>query len=857
METFPYVVLAVGVSILAIVAAVRFILLHHEARNKVTVLILLGSVIWLLMSAFEVTSDSLPTKLVFFKMQYVGLLIVPTGWLILAMQLSGYERWIKRSNLVMLSAVPVITLLLILSNEFHGLMWSTVTLNSVDPFLPLNANTGLGYLLLFHGYSYAVLILAIIIFVRRLLASRNLYRRQAVPVIFVCCIPWALSAAWNLNPSLFRYIDLTPLALTIATSITLWRLANLQGADIIPVAHEMIFDSINEAVIILDSQTRIVELNPKAEQLVGHTLSYALGMPVEQIWAEWTNVKKQLDSGTEKVKEASFNVGEQKKIYEMQTSYLSGITSSHPNLLIILRDFTERKRMEEELERHAKHLEELVEAKTADLATSARTYRLLVDNMADAVFTLDLKGNLTFPNPQTEKMTGYSVQQLRSMNIKELIAPEDLPGVLKRLEARSRGVFDLSPTQFDILRADGTRLPIEIHTSLLREGDKPVGVQGIARDITERKRMEDALRESEARFRELADLLPQIVFETDEKGVLTYFNKLGLLSLGYSEEDLRRGFNVFQAFPPEDAKRAMENMRLVMKGEQTGPNEYRLLRRDGTSIPIIIYSSPIIREGKPVGLRGIIVDITERKQMEEELLRSRQMAAVGETAAMVGHDLRNPLQGLAGTLYLLRKHYEGIPVEYKKVNEFDAIATLGMMEKSVGYMDKIISDLQNFAAPIQPWLTKISTPKLLKETLSSVTIPPDVKVSVNVDKDTETLNVDPDLIKRVFMNLITNAVQAMPHGGELKITAQEIGKEELISFQDTGVGISKEILPKLFVPFFTTKAQGQGLGLPVCKRVMEAHGGTITVESTVGKGSTFTVKLPIPRSMEKEPLPLQ
>jgi PAS domain S-box-containing protein len=359
METLPYVILAVGVSFLAIVAAIRFILLHHEARNKVTFLILLGSVIWLLMSAFEVASNSLPTKLVFFKMHYVGLLIVPTTWLINAMQLSGYDRWVKRSNLVALSVVPVITLLLIFTNP-HGLMWSNFTLNSVDPFFPLNENAGLGYWPLIVGYSYVVLMFAVVIFVRRVVASRSLYRREAFPLIFVSCVPWAFSAVWLLNPSIFMYIDPTPLPLTIATSIILWRLAYLPGADVVPVAHEMIFDSMNEAVIILDAQTRIAELNPRAQQLLGHNLSDALGKPVERMWTEWAGVKKELDSGTEGVRELSFGVGEEKKVYEMQSSHLSGIASERPNLLIIFRDITERKQMEGELKRYSEHLEEEV-----------------------------------------------------------------------------------------------------------------------------------------------------------------------------------------------------------------------------------------------------------------------------------------------------------------------------------------------------------------------------------------------------------------------------------------------------------------------------------------------------------------
>jgi PAS domain S-box-containing protein len=386
METLPYVILAVGVSFLVIVAAIRLTLLHHEVmlyfhetRNKVPILILLGSIIWMLMSALEVASDNLPTKLVFFKMHFVGVLIVPTTWLILTMQLSGYERWVKRSTLVVLSVVPVITLLLIFTNESHGLMWSNITLNSVNSFFPLNANRGLGYWLLVVGYSNFALMFAVVIFLRRVIASRSLYRRQAVPLIFVSCVPWAFNAVWLLNPSLFMYIDPTPLGLTIAASITLWRLAYLPGADIIPVAHEMIVDSMNEAVIILDAQTRIVELNPRAQQLVGHNLSDALGKPVERMWAEWAGVKKELDSGTERVREVSFGVGEEKKVYEMLSSYLSGITSDRPNLLITLRDITERKILDEklrlysnQLKEHSEHLEDLVQERTKALQQAQR-----------------------------------------------------------------------------------------------------------------------------------------------------------------------------------------------------------------------------------------------------------------------------------------------------------------------------------------------------------------------------------------------------------------------------------------------------------------------------------------------------
>jgi PAS domain S-box-containing protein len=596
METLPYVILAVGVSFLGIVAAIRFTLLHHEARNKVTVLILLASVFWMLMSALEVASDSLPTKLVFFKMHFVGVLIVPTTWLILTMQLSGYERWVKRSNLVVLSVVPVITLLLIFTNESHGLMWSNITLNSVDPFLPLNANRELGYWLLILGYNYVALMFAVVIFVRRVVASRSLYRRQAVPLIFVACVPWALSAAWFVNPSLFMYIDLSPLGLTVATSITLWRLAYLPGADVIPVAHEMIVDSMNEAVIILDAQSRIVELNPRAQQLVGHNLSDALGQPVERMWAEWAGAKKELDSGTERVKEVSFGVGEEKKVYEMQSSYLSGITSERPNLLIILRDITERKISDEKVRLYSKQLKE------------------------------------------------------HSEHLEELVA------------------------------------------------------------------------------------------------------------------------------------------------ERT-----------------------------------------------KELRVAERLAAIGETAAMVGHDLRNPLQAMTSALYLANRLVGSEKVEDRR----EAVELLNMFDEQINYMDKIVSDLQDFARPVAIEPTETNLADLIRDTVRNARIPENVDVSMGFQGDVSNIILDPTLFRRVLTNLIANAVQAMPKGGKLTITASKEGESLTVTLLDTGVGIAQENLARIFNPFFTTKAKGQGLGLPVCRRLVEAQGGTITVKSELGKGSTFAVSLPI------------
>ena len=355
------------------------------------------------------------------------------------------------------------------------------------------------------------------------------------------------------------------------------------------------------------------------------------------------------------------------------------------------------------------------------------------------------------------------------------------------------------------------------------------------------KWMEDSLRDSETRFRDLADLLPQIVFETDENAVLTFINRVGLLSLGYTEEDLRRGLDAFQAFSPEDAKRTKENMRRVMRGEQTGPDEYSLLRKDGTSIPIILYSSAIIRQGKPVGWRGIIVDITERKQMEAHLAEAQRLATIGQAAAMVGHDLRNPLQSTLTTLYLARNLLNsGKAAETK-----EALELLRGLDSQIYYMDKIVSDLQDYARPVGANFVAMDLSEIIHESISDTKIPEHVQVSTSIQGDHSKTTLDPSVLRRVLSNLFLNAAQAMPNGGKLTITALTQPQLTTISVQDTGCGIAQENLEKIFNPFFTTKAQGQGLGLAVCRRLVEAQGGTITVKSELGKGSTFTVTIPL------------
>ncbi|MDI9608710.1 MAG: ATP-binding protein [Candidatus Verstraetearchaeota archaeon] len=224
----------------------------------------------------------------------------------------------------------------------------------------------------------------------------------------------------------------------------------------------------------------------------------------------------------------------------------------------------------------------------------------------------------------------------------------------------------------------------------------------------------------------------------------------------------------------------------------------------------------------------------------------RRLATMGQVAAMVGHDLRNPLQAIVYSVYDTEEEIRGLPEDTRKLlEERGFIAFLEKLKKQVACMNKMVTDLQDYAKSTKPEFYAIDLHGLVEEALKSVSRPENVAVVVKTDPALGLIRGDPQLIRRAFINLITNAFQAMPEGGSLEVSISREGDYAQVSFSDTGVGISPENIKKLFDPFFTTKAKGMGLGLAICKKMIEAHHGSIDVQSELGKGTRFTIRIPI------------
>ena len=230
----------------------------------------------------------------------------------------------------------------------------------------------------------------------------------------------------------------------------------------------------------------------------------------------------------------------------------------------------------------------------------------------------------------------------------------------------------------------------------------------------------------------------------------------------------------------------------------------------------------------------IFQNFLERKETE-------RLVAIGQTAGMIGHDIRNPLQAIVSELYLAK---QAVSVSPHIADKASALESISLIEEQTDYISKIVSDLQDFARPLKPEYSDVNLPQLVTSVFQTIRVPDNIMLKINVEGFPK-IETDPTLIKRILTNLINNAIQAMPKGGNLELMACIKEGKAVITVGDTGQGIPEEIKPKLFTPLVTSKAKGQGLGLAVVKRIVEALNGSITFESEEDKGTKFIIKLPI------------
>jgi PAS domain S-box-containing protein len=527
---------------------------------------------------------------------------------------------------------------------------------------------------------------------------------------------------------------------------------------------------------------------------------------------------------------------------ESSAGILKDAEGNSVGFVAITKDITERRKIEETLK------------------ASEAKYLGLINGMNDTVWVIDFNSKFIDVNDAAVKVLGYSREELLSMGPSDIdtsLSAEEISTLCRKMPAHQVQFFETSHTT-----KDGKKIPVEISSSLVTYQGKQA-VLSIARDLTNRKEMEKMLVENEKRAGTIVkNALIGIATSGRDKRFISA-NPAFCRILGFTEEELQK-LTFRDITHPEDLKESIANMKALEKGDTVSfMQQKRYIRKDGTVIYGRIMVSAIRDESdKPILFVAELEDITEsvelRKKIEEynsnleklveertaqlkqaqtKLLRSERMAAIGELAGMVGHDLRNPLTGIRNAAYYLRVKQDSISEENRK-------KLLKVIDSAIAHADKIINDLQDYSREMHLELVDCSPRLIMKEALTLVQVPGGVKIT---DKTLEepVIRADKAKMVRVFINIIRNAIDAMPKGGTLQIKSIQTDDNVEISFADTGIGMSEEMLSKLFSPMVTTKAQGMGFGLAICKRIVEAHGGKITVETVLRKGSTFTVAMPI------------
>ncbi len=549
-----------------------------------------------------------------------------------------------------------------------------------------------------------------------------------------------------------------------------------------------------------------------------------------EVMCPWCQAKEVFERGTSV--QSEIYIPRQDKTYriiEVPIKNLDGTVSK----LNIYRDITSRK--DQELK----------------LRASEQDYRRLFENVAAGVYTSSKEGRFLNANQTMVRMLGYASKEevLQITLQKDLyVRPEDRIAFQQMIEDHGQVVN--YPVNFK--RKDGSTLPVLLTSHTLRDhAGQVVGYEGICVDQTQITQMEQKLREAHDFLNNIIQSSPNAIIGANMQGTIIICNKGVEDTLGYSADELM-GQDVRRLYGDGMAYEVMRRMRSSDYGGRGKLRTYPItfMHKNGTPVEGTLSASLIYNDhGYELASVGFFVDLGERLEMErklrrtqEQLLQSEKLAAMGRLTSQLAHELNNPLYGIMNTLELMK-------TEIKPDNKRRRLLDMSLSETM--RLADMLRKMLSFSKPDQEQRSPVDINTIVDEIMllhEKQLREVDIKIELDFAQGLKPVMASKNQLRQVFLNMVSNAKDAMPNGGILKVATTGNGGHVRVEISDTGTGIKPEHLDHIFDTFFTTKTdsgRGVGLGLSVCYGFVKDHGGDIQVESSWGQGTTFKIILPV------------
>lgn len=650
-----------------------------------------------------------------------------------------------------------------------------------------------------------------------------------------------------------KNINKTKGQLTEELNALRWRVAELEKSEIehkrVEEAlrgserrYRLLAENATDVIWTVDLNMRLTYISPSVTRLLGYSVEQAMTKKMEEVFtpasfeiamkalaeelAIENMVRKDLSRSRTLEVELICKDGSIAPI-ELNCSFLRDPDGRAVEILVIARNISGRKRAEEQ----TKQLQDYLQ--------------LQIDRMPVGLIVWDTEFRVQSWNPSAERIFGFTAEEALGKHPYDIIVLKEAQLHVDNIWCRLLKGDETAHSINENTTKDGHTIICDWSNTPLKKADGTVsGVLSMIQDITEHKRAEEALRQSEEKLRLTFESVTEGITVSDLEGKIVQVNEAVIKMHGYDNKEELIGRSAFDLIAEKDHARAMENLKRTLEEGYSSTIECTFLIKDKDEFPAELNAAVLMDvSGNPVGFVAITRDITERKQMEAQLIVTDRLASVGELASGIAHELNNPLTGVIGfSQLLLEKDVSNDVKEDIKVIYIEAQRAA-----------QVVKGLLTFARKHAPVKQPVNIDSIIEKVQELRAY--EQKVS-NIRANTQFIPALPEVmadyfqLQQVFLNIIINAEHFMieAHGkGTLTITTERIGDIIKASFTDDGPGIPKGDMGHLFDPFFTTKevGKGTGLGLSICHGIITEHGGRIYAESELGKGATFVVELPI------------